>query len=249
LAGLNPGTWDPDVLDAPADALSLFPSDGPGAARLALAMMLRTAHALPAAARAWWSGSGLSRGAAADAEAFFARSVAPALVRAELAAVARLAAAGKAQSPEDCGELRVRGSARARSITAEYRAGECSLEITLRLAAAHPLRLPEVECERRNGVKAAQWRRWALQVRRLLSASDGAVGSAADALDVWRRNLDREFAGVEPCPICYNVLHQLHRTLPNRTCATCGTQFHNHCLYKWFQSSQKSSCPLCRAAF
>ena len=40
-------------------------------------------------------------------------------------------------------------------------------------------------------------------------------GTLPEALALWRRNLDKEFEGVEPCPICYAVISLDHsRSLP-----------------------------------
>ncbi len=69
------------------------------------------------------------------------------------------------------------------------------------------------------------------------------------AIRLWKGNLDREFEGVEPCPICYSVLHPTQRQLPRVACRTCKNKYHSACLYKWFASSSKSSCPMCRADF
>jgi E3 ubiquitin-protein ligase DOA10 len=66
---------------------------------------------------------------------------------------------------------------------------------------------------------------------------------------MWRENVDALFAGVEECPICYVVVHAVTRALPALACRTCNNKFHSACLYKWFSSSQKSTCPLCQSPF
>ena len=33
---------------------------------------------------------------------------------------------------------------------------------------------------------------------------------------------------------------------PEKKCRTCGHSFHASCLYRWFTTSQQSTCPLCR---
>merc|ERR1712194_948917 len=40
-----------------------------------------------------------------------------------------------------------------------------------------------------------------------------------DAL-LWKENVDKEFEGVEPCPVCYSVLHVKSHKLPNLECKT-----------------------------
>jgi E3 ubiquitin-protein ligase DOA10 len=36
---------------------------------------------------------------------------------------------------------------------------------------------------------------------------------------------------------------------PNKRCATCKNTFHSVCLFRWFKSSNQSTCPLCRNNF
>lgn len=142
----------------------------------------------------------------------------------------------------------------------------------MRLPAAYPLRHVEVEFGRSVGIAKDRSRRWMLQIRALLSHQVGCEwqpavalahvvaspphatslqlalqdGSLADAVVLWRENVARELAGVEPCPICYSVVHMASRSLPRLSCHTCHTKFHPACLYKWFSSSHKSTCPMCR---
>ena len=61
-----------------------------------------------------------------------------------------------------------------------------------------------------------------------------------------KSNLEKEFDGVEPCPICYCILHPKTFSLPALTCPTCSNKFHSTCLYTWFKSSGKSKCVICQ---
>ena len=74
-------------------------------------------------------------------------------------------------------------------------------------------------------------------------------GTISDALLQWKNDVDKVFEGVEECPICYMIVHQATRALPRLECKTCKNKFHAACLYKWFNSSQKSNCPLCQSPF
>merc|ERR1711978_162988 len=74
-------------------------------------------------------------------------------------------------------------------------------------------------------------------------------GSIVDGLSVWKRNIDKRFEGVEECYICFFVLHGTNHQLPKAACRTCKKKFHGACLYKWFQTSNNSTCPLCRNLF
>lgn len=123
---------------------------------------------------------------------------------------------------------------------------ECSMEVVIRLPRGFPLVNVEVECRQRLGVTEHRWRRWVLQIVTMLSTQDGSV---MDAVALWKENVDKEFEGLEPCPICYSVLHPKVYTLPSCTCHTCKNKFHKHCLHKWFQTSHQSKCPLCQQPF
>jgi len=70
-----------------------------------------------------------------------------------------------------------------------------------------------------------------------------------DAIALWKANVDREFEGVEPCLICYAVISAANGQLPRLSCRTCAVRFHPACLYKWFKTSGKSTCPHCQNAF
>lgn len=74
-------------------------------------------------------------------------------------------------------------------------------------------------------------------------------GALAEAIGIWKRNFDKEFEGVEECPICYSVIHTANHSLPRLACKTCKHKFHSACLYKWFSTSHKSTCPLCQSPF
>ena len=80
----------------------------------------------------------------------------------------------------------------------------------------------------------------------LLRASNGALGAA---LQLWRANVEREFEGVEPCPICYMCIHAGSSALPRLPCRQCRNRFHSACLYNWFTTSNKSNCPVCQTVW
>ena len=75
------------------------------------------------------------------------------------------------------------------------------------------------------------------------------AGSLRDAVEVWRGTAASAFAGVEPCPICYLVIHPVSKEVPRKRCRTCRKKFHPQCLVSWFSTSHKSSCPMCRSPF
>jgi ribosomal protein L12E/L44/L45/RPP1/RPP2 len=146
----------------------------------------------------------------------------------------------------DEGEMHVSCSCVAREVTATFVADEVTVEMTIRLPSLYPLRNVEVEGRKKLGISEKRWRRWTLQIIQLLSHQDGSV---LDAVQLWKRNVDKEFEGVEPCPICYSILHPKTLSMPTLVCKTCNNKFHSACLYKWFHSSGKSKCVLCQQPF
>ena len=66
------------------------------------------------------------------------------------------------------------------------------LELAVRLPAALPLKPPEVECRRRVGVSEARLRKWLLSISAFLRTQNGSV---AEAIALWKRNVDKEFEG------------------------------------------------------
>ena len=87
-------------------------------------------------------------------------------------------------------------------------------------------------------------RKWLLSISAFLRNQNATL---AAAVELWRRNVDQEFAGVEPCLICYSVVSSTNGQLPRLECRTCHIRFHPACLYKWFKSSAKSQCPHCQS--
>lgn len=85
-----------------------------------------------------------------------------------------------------------------------------------------------------------------MTIASILASQDGSIGSA---MLVWKNNVDSHFAGVEECCICYAVINSVNHSLPRLKCPQCSHKFHSVCLFKWFNSSGHSSCPLCRALF
>jgi hypothetical protein len=141
------------------------------------------------------------------------------------------------------GEMSVNGSAVSREVVAIYHQDECQLSVTIRVPATFPLRNVEVDCQKTLGIAEKRWRRWALNIMMMLNNQDGSI---LDALLLWKENVDKEFEGVEPCPVCMSVLCLKTHSMPNLQCKTCNNRFHSQCLHKWFQSSGKSNCVLCQ---
>lgn len=212
--------------------------------RLVAYVLFRTIVTFPALVRKWWS-SNCERWLSTGIFKFVEEQASGRIVQRE---VGLLLANGKGP---DCpwgggeDEIIVRGSAVTREVTAHYYKDDCTLEVLLRLPLAYPLRNVEVECTRSLGVSADKWNRWQLQIVTLLSMRDGSV---VDAVALWVRNLQKEFEGMNPCPICMSIIEARNLSLPERECRTCHNKFHNSCILKWFATSGKNRCVLCQQA-
>lgn len=138
------------------------------------------------------------------------------------------------------------GMLSSREIVSTYKMKELNMELIIQLPANYPLGVVDVSSVRRLGVSEQEWRNWLIQLTTYLTHQNGSI---IQSLQVWKQNVDKKFHGVEECCICYAVIHGTNYQLPKKKCRTCKKLFHSICLYKWFESSNKSSCPLCRNLF
>ena len=90
------------------------------------------------------------------------------------------------------------------------------LSVLIKVPSNFPFHNVEVDANKTLGVPAKRYRRWALQIMRMLNTEEG--GSILDALLLWKNNVDKEYEGVEPCPVCYAVIDPKSRKMPNLEC-------------------------------
>jgi len=204
-----------------------------GIVKLSALALFRTVEVFPTLSKHWWE-EDCPKSLSSAVSQFVQANVAPETLRRELR---RIGAA------TNLGEMVVSGSIVSREVVARYTQDECQLSVAITLPPNFPLRNVEVDGRRTLGVPEKRWKRWALQIRLMLNSQDGTL---LDALLLWKENVDKEFEGVEPCPVCYSVLSVKTHELPNLQCKTCEHRFHSSCLYKWFKSSGKSQCVLCQ---
>ncbi|WVQ82306.1 hypothetical protein IAT38_004434 [Cryptococcus sp. DSM 104549] len=129
---------------------------------------------------------------------------------------------------------------------ASYVVDEQPMEIGIRLPAEFPLKGVDVRDLRRVGVPENKWRGWLMSVQQTITSRNGLI---LEALTVFKKNVVLHFEGVVECAICYSIISLTDRTLPTKPCRTCKNRFHASCLFKWFNSSHSSSCPMCRSLF
>lgn len=84
--------------------------------------------------------------------------------------------------------------------------------------------------------------KWQVSLRQRLSR----YSSSATAVVEMAKMLTDKLNSVEPCPICYCVLHPTNHSLPDKHCSQCVGVFHSNCLSVWFRTSNSHTCPLCR---
>jgi len=205
-------------------------------AALLYAGMLRT---LAVPCRLWFADL-RDRSASVALEKYTAAAVSPALLDAEFAMVEELA--GGIDRFE---KISIRSNPAAREVLASLEVEDGHfMELTVRLPVCFPLRAPEAECRRSVGVTEARLRKWLLSITAFLRNRNSAV---AGAIQMWKRNVDSEFEGHDECLICYSIIQPSTGDLPRLACRTCRKHFHGACIYKWFRSSGKSTCPHCQS--
>ena len=156
-------------------------------------------------------------------------------------------AAHRSGSAADGGDdaLTVTVSPLAREILASYAIDEQTMEIRILFPAAWPLRKATVEGVRRVAVDERKWRGWLATTQAVIGFSNSSV---VDGLLAFRRNVETALKDHAECAICYALVGP-DRRMPGKRCRTCRNLFHGACLYRWFDTSSSTTCPLCRNPF
>jgi hypothetical protein len=205
--------------------------------QLASLVLFRTIQVLPSLSRRWWE-EDCPKVYTNSVQSFVEKHVAPKILQTELARIKTATTTG-----QTFGEMSVTGSLVSREVTATYEQDDFTLTVLISLPACFPFRSAQVDCSKTLGVSQSRWKRWSLQITLMLNSQGGTL---QDALMLWKDNVDKEFEGIEPCPVCYSVLHVKTHKLPALECKTCHNRFHVDCLTQWFKSSGKSQCVLCQ---
>ncbi|KAM5280986.1 E3 ubiquitin-protein ligase listerin isoform 2-T2 [Ctenodactylus gundi] len=203
---------------------------------LACSVYHMTLKDLPAMVRLWWNSS--EKRVFNIVDRFTSKYVSSVLSFQEISSVQT--------STQLFNGMTVKARATTREVMATYTIEDIVIELIIQLPSNYPLGSITVESGKRVGVAVQQWRNWMLQLSTYLTHQNGSI---MEGLALWKNNVDKRFEGVEDCMICFSVIHGFNYSLPKKACRTCKKKFHSACLYKWFTSSNKSTCPLCRETF
>ncbi|KAI8815799.1 uncharacterized protein EV422DRAFT_341247 [Fimicolochytrium jonesii] len=212
---------------------------------LAAHLYWRCLRNTPSLVRIWWAEC-KSRQLTLAVESYTERFFSPILIRTEVKSVQRM-------NKSDLEETTVRINKAGNEVSAVFTVEEAVLEMVIRLPSNFPLRHVEVDSGsgagstaaggRAAGISESRWRAWLLSASAVIVSQNGSI---ADAVKLYAKNITLHFEGVEDCAICYSVIGAIDRTLPTKQCKTCKHKFHSSCLFKWFRTSNQSTCPLCR---
>ncbi|XP_072959491.1 E3 ubiquitin-protein ligase listerin [Typha angustifolia] len=216
---------------------SLWPAGPENMASLAGSIYGMMIRLLPSYVRSWFT-SLRDRSLSSAIESFTKAWCSPPLILDELSKVKETIVADE--------NFSVSVNRSAYEIVATYKKEETGMDLVIRLPSCYPLRPVDVECTRSLGISEVKQRKWLLSLTAFIRNQNGAI---AEAIRIWKSNFDKEFEGVEECPICYSIIHTNNHSLPRLACKTCKHKFHSACLYKWFSTSHKSTCPLCQTPF
>lgn len=139
-------------------------------------------------------------------------------------------------------ELAVRVARAAREVTAGYEVDESQAAISIRIPPSYPIENVAVAGLHRVAVSEKKWQSWIMTTQGVITFSNGNI---IDGLQVFKRNIVGALKGQSECAICYSII-STDKRMPDKRCTTCKNLFHRTCLYKWFQTSNQNTCPLCR---
>ncbi|KAI9704618.1 MAG: hypothetical protein M1820_005531 [Bogoriella megaspora] len=195
---------------------------------------------LPLLTKSWWIEL-RSRQKITSIGAWSEKYICPLIIESVLDSVS------KWDSAQDSSEerLTIKVKPRTREVTASYLIDDLTLAIAVRLPDAYPLQQARVEGISRVVVDDRKWQSWLRNCQGVIAFSNGSI---PDGLNAFHKNVLGALKGQTECAICYSIIGE-DKQLPSKKCGTCKNLFHSSCLFKWFKSSNQSTCPLCRNPF
>ncbi|GAO16805.1 uncharacterized protein UV8b_01070 [Ustilaginoidea virens] len=138
--------------------------------------------------------------------------------------------------------LVVKVSRPAKEVTAGYEIDESQATVSVKIPPSYPIEGVVVSSLNRIAVPDRTWQSWIMSMQGSITLYNGSI---IDGLQVFKNNVVAALAGKSECAICYSIISSDKR-MPDKACGTCNQLFHRTCLYRWFQSSNQNTCPLCR---
>lgn len=114
--------------------------------------------------------------------------------------------------------------------------------ILIKIKPNYPLEYVDVAGLNRVGCSERTWLSWLRVTQGIITINNGAV---IDGLLSFRHNVMGALKGQVECAICYSYI-AVDKKMPDKKCTTCKNLFHRDCLFKWLNSSNQNTCPLCR---
>lgn len=143
-------------------------------------------------------------------------------------------------------EFVIKVNQKAREITAAYPIDdgdeEQSAALLLQISANFPIGNVNVVGLNRVACNERTWQSWVRTTQGIIIISNGSI---VEGLGAFRRNVVGALKGNVECAICYSYI-SVDKRMPDKRCATCKNLFHRDCLYKWLESANQNTCPLCR---
>lgn len=197
----------------------------------------------PGLVRTWWFSCD-SRQTSLAVDSWTRKFFTPLVVEDTLDEVEKWAA-NQEPPADDEKDLIIKVSKRSKEIFAGYEVDELMMQIVIRFPDNYPLEGVKVEGLNRVAVTEKKWLSWLRNTQGVITFSNGSI---IDGLTAFQKNVTGALKGHTECAICYSIIGPDKKT-PDKRCQTCSNLFHSNCLYKWFSSSNQSTCPLCRNPF
>ncbi|KYG42752.1 hypothetical protein M433DRAFT_157530 [Acidomyces richmondensis BFW] len=177
-------------------------------------------------------------------ESWTEKHISPLVIEYSLKSVAEWVDKSVKDNPE-YEKMSVKIAMQSKEVNVSYMIDEQIMAIKIELPGAYPLASARAIGVNRVAVKEEKWRSWLHNCQGVIKFSNGSI---IDGLSAWRRNVIGALKGQTECAICYSIIDSL-KELPTKRCGVCRNLFHSGCLYKWFKTSNASTCPLCRNPF
>jgi hypothetical protein len=203
----------------------------------------------PSLSKNWWIEC-KARQKVISVESWTAKFISPLVISTAFEAVASwVSTQDQEHTSEDPPPLVIRLNHRASELVAAYPMDDegQSAVIIITLPPTFPLHNAKISSpsHKSMAVDERRWNAWLRNSQAIIAFSNNSI---IDGLLAWRRNVFGALKGQTECAICYSVVGEDGR-VPSKKCRTCRNSFHGGCLYKWFRSSNGTSCPLCRESF